>query len=308
MNEPKIILHQYDISPSAGKVRTVLGIKQVSWYACSQPAYMPKDELIALTGGYRRIPVLQIGADLYFDTGLIIAELDRRFPEPSVLSGSGPGIGIGLSHWTDAVLMSIAGLLYGGDRDSSPDYRADRSALLGVNFDVEAMERAWTVNSEKLRFHLALLEQQLADGRVFLTGGAPDLIDASFYALVEYMHCGKGKTAALLNDFPGIAPWAERMRLIGIGKCEDISREETIRIARTSMLAPVLEQSIRLPHEPAPGDRVSIKYYDANSPVLHGTLQHISPLKLSILRDDEGGGPVMLHMPRSLGQVAPNTN
>jgi glutathione S-transferase len=306
MNEPKVILHHYDISPSAGKVRSILGIKQVRWFACNQPGLMPKDDLIALTGGYRRIPVLQIGADLFFDSGLITRELERLFPEPSVFDGSGPGLGIGFAYWTDSVLMTIAGLLYGGDRDSTPEYRADRSALLGVNFDVEAMERAWPANSEKLRLHLALLEQQLADGRAFLTGSRPDIVDASFYGLIEYMYCGKGKTSALLAHFPGIEPWVERMRLIGDGEHMEISRAETVEIARISVPSDALEKSVRLPHEPKPGDSVKVKYYDNNSPVLYGILQHISPYKISVRREHHGVGPIVLHMPRTIGQVSRN--
>lgn len=38
---------------------------------------MPKPDLVALTGGYRRIPVLQIGADVFCDTRLIAKELER---------------------------------------------------------------------------------------------------------------------------------------------------------------------------------------------------------------------------------------
>jgi Glutathione S-transferase, N-terminal domain len=41
---------------------------------------MPKPDLTALTGGYRKTPVLQIGADIYCDSQLIMRELERRYP------------------------------------------------------------------------------------------------------------------------------------------------------------------------------------------------------------------------------------
>src|ERR1700722_18286420 len=69
-----LILHQYEISPFSEKVRVAMAIKGLSWRACNQPSIMPKPQLVALTGGYRRIPVLQIGADLYFDSQYIIEE------------------------------------------------------------------------------------------------------------------------------------------------------------------------------------------------------------------------------------------
>jgi glutathione S-transferase-like protein len=60
-----LILHHYDEAPFAEKVRLVFGIKNLSWRSVIQPAAMPKPDLMPLTGGCRRTPVLQIGADIY---------------------------------------------------------------------------------------------------------------------------------------------------------------------------------------------------------------------------------------------------
>jgi glutathione S-transferase len=91
-----LILHQYEISPFSEKVRVAMAIKGLGWRACNQPSIMPKPELVALTGGYRRIPVLQIGADLYFDSQYIMEELERRFPgEPALFACSGVGLARG---------------------------------------------------------------------------------------------------------------------------------------------------------------------------------------------------------------------
>lgn len=51
-----ILLHQYDVSPFSEKVRVALGIKGLTWHAVEQPVIMPKPELTALTGGYRKFP------------------------------------------------------------------------------------------------------------------------------------------------------------------------------------------------------------------------------------------------------------
>ena len=45
---------------------------------------LPKPDVIALTGGYRRTPVLQIGSDVYCDTALIAEVLERIRPEPTL--------------------------------------------------------------------------------------------------------------------------------------------------------------------------------------------------------------------------------
>ena len=60
-----IIFHHYPPSPVAEKVRKTFGIKGLSWASCEENRLPPRPELFAMTGGYRRIPVMQIGADIY---------------------------------------------------------------------------------------------------------------------------------------------------------------------------------------------------------------------------------------------------
>ena len=59
-----IILHHYEISPYSEKVRLGLGLKGLAWGSVEIPVIMPKPDLTALTGGYRKTPVLQIGTDI----------------------------------------------------------------------------------------------------------------------------------------------------------------------------------------------------------------------------------------------------
>ena len=67
----ELILHHYWESPYAEKIRRLMGMKSLSWRSVIIPMVMPKPDLTALTGGYRKTPVLQIGADVYCDTDLI---------------------------------------------------------------------------------------------------------------------------------------------------------------------------------------------------------------------------------------------
>src|SRR5215472_5984710 len=78
-----IILHHYETYPYSEKVRLGLGLKGLAWGSVEIPVIMPKPHLTALTGGYRKTPVLQIGADIYCDSQLIMRELERRHPTPS---------------------------------------------------------------------------------------------------------------------------------------------------------------------------------------------------------------------------------
>src|SRR5437763_12019486 len=87
-----LILHHYDFSNYSEKARLALGYKELAWRAVIIPAVAPKPRLTPLTGGYRRTPVLQVGADIYCDTRLILAELERRKPEPTLFPRSSRAI------------------------------------------------------------------------------------------------------------------------------------------------------------------------------------------------------------------------
>ncbi len=80
----EIILHHYPESPFAEKIRAILGFKRLSYRSVSIPMMLPKPDVIALTGGYRRTPILQIGSDIYCDTALIVDVLERIQPEPTL--------------------------------------------------------------------------------------------------------------------------------------------------------------------------------------------------------------------------------
>lgn len=97
---PDILFHQYDSSPFSEKVRVCLGIKKLAWAAVDQPVIMPKPGLVALTGGYRRIPVMQIGADVYCDSQLIVRELERRYPEPTLFPQGDRGLAYANAMWS----------------------------------------------------------------------------------------------------------------------------------------------------------------------------------------------------------------
>ena len=61
---PELILHHYAISPFSEKARLVLGFKGLAWRSVNIPSVLPKLDVVALTGGYRRTPFMQIGADI----------------------------------------------------------------------------------------------------------------------------------------------------------------------------------------------------------------------------------------------------
>ncbi|MEE9266998.1 MAG: glutathione S-transferase N-terminal domain-containing protein, partial [Gammaproteobacteria bacterium] len=139
-----IILHHYPQSPVAEKVRVVLGMKNVSWHSVQIPRLPPKPDLMPLTGGYRRTPVLQVGADIYCDSQCIIRELERRCPQPTLFPNNAAGLPWAVSRWTDGPLFtSIIGAVMGAQADELPEeFASDRGRLyFGPNFDWQAQKK-----------------------------------------------------------------------------------------------------------------------------------------------------------------------
>src|SRR5436305_13000544 len=95
-----IILHHYDTSRYSEKVRLGFGLKGLAWASVELPQIMPKPNLTALTGGYRNTPVLQIGADIYCESQLIMRELERRYPTPTFYP-AGRGAADVLAWWAE---------------------------------------------------------------------------------------------------------------------------------------------------------------------------------------------------------------
>src|SRR5260370_13225776 len=78
----EVILHHYQLSPDSEKIRVPLGLKGQSWRSVEIPVWTPRPKLTPMTGGYRRTPILQIGAEFYCDTLLILHVIEK-------LGGSG---------------------------------------------------------------------------------------------------------------------------------------------------------------------------------------------------------------------------
>ena len=104
----QLILHQYAASPFSEKVRCLLGYKQQDYHMVEIPVIMPKPDLMALTGGYRKTPVLQVGADIFCDTAAICRAIDHLFPDNSIYSESEDAMLTAAAHWTDTFLFKLA--------------------------------------------------------------------------------------------------------------------------------------------------------------------------------------------------------
>lgn len=294
---PEILLHQYDNSPFSEKVRVCLGIKGLAWGAVDQPVIMPKPQLLPLTGGYRRIPVMQIGADIYCDSVLIVRELERRYPAPSLFPDGNPGLAHALALWTDRSFFQAAvAVIFGNLAEHvDPAFIADREALSGQPFDTARMRLAIPHMEAQLRAHVALIAEQLADGRAFLGGAAPGLADANAWYNLWFIQNAFPPASTVYTDNAVVAAWTRRVIAIGHGTRSEVSAEAALEIARTASPAPseVAPRDAGLAGKP-----VTVAADDYGRDPVSGVLVGSSDHHVAIRREVDGLGEVVVHFPR----------
>src|SRR5687768_10058950 len=216
----EIILHHYDTSPFSEKVRLMLGIKGLKWRSVIQPVIMPKPDLVPLTGGYRRIPVMQIGADVYCDTQVILAEIERRYPRPRVAQGADWAVNL----WADRLWFqaSVAVIFAELGEKVPKEFIADREQLSGRPFDVSAMKAAAPFMRAQWRAYAAWIDAGLSGD--FLGGAAPSLADVAAWMNVWWLSAAAPKIAdELLAGLPRVRAWREPPRAIGHGRRRDMT-------------------------------------------------------------------------------------
>jgi glutathione S-transferase len=298
----QIIFHHYPQSPVSEKVRLAFGLKNLAWASVEIPRLPPKPDLMPLTGGYRRTPVMQIGADIYCDSQEILRELQRRFPQPSFFPGGADGLVWGVSRWTDGDFFSQSvGLVLGAAGDKLPaDFAADRGRLyFGPDYDIQAIGADLAHITAQLRGQFGWIEERLATGRAFMLGEAPGLPDVLAYYLVWFIRGRWDKGAELLSEFSCLEAWEERVKSIGHGEASEMDSKAALEIARAATSTTAEAADARDPQGLAPGMAVGVTpAADGGDPVVSGVVRAVSRDSISILRHDAQVGEVCVHFPR----------
>ena len=297
-----VILHHYDTSPFSEKVRVMLGLKDMAWSSVRTPNMLPKPDLVPLTGGYRRAPVMQIGADIYCDTQVILAEIERRVPDPPMALGLGWAVNL----WADRLFFgTTVPIIFGEIGHLTPKaFLEDREKMSGRPFDIEAMARAAGPMRSQWRAHAGWIEQGLG-GAPYLTGRLPGLVDIAAYMNIWWLRGALPETYARLTaGFSRLEPWRERMAAAGHGTRTEITGRDALDIARDAEpgLAPVHDAADPLGLEP--GAQVVVMADDYGKDPVAGTLVAATPERIVIAREvakpEEGGlGRLNLHFPRA---------
>ncbi|MBB3280219.1 Glutathione S-transferase [Mitsuaria sp. PDC51] len=296
-----LILHHYSSSPFAEKARLMLGLKGLAWQSVTVPMMLPKPDVVALTGGYRRTPFLQVGADIYCDTALIAEVLEARQPSPSLFPAAVAGQARMLAQWADTDLfwtalpyaMQPAGataLFAGAPPDMLKLFVADRKAMSEGMPQVRGADAGAALTQ-----YLGWLSQMLADGRPWLLGDAPCIADLSVYHPLWFV-TRTGPLADILAPHEALRAWMGRVAAIGHGeRAGKLDGAEAIALARTSRPQPMqVEPGLGF----EAGQPVTVTPYDYARDAVAGTLVGLSCRTVTVAREDERAGRVQVHFPR----------
>jgi glutathione S-transferase len=301
----ELILHHYPGSPFAEKARLMLGHKRLAWRSVHIPVIMPKPDLTALTGGYRRTPVLQVGADIYCDTALIARVLEARAPEPPLFPTGQPLAPL-LAQWADSTLfwtvipytMQPAGLAHvfqGVPPEQLKAFAADRAP-----FAASLKRQTLADATANLHAYLDALDAQLADGRAFLFGSAPGIADFAVAHCGWYVRRG-GPVAEILAPRRHFSAWLDRMLAIGHGVPALMKSDEAIAVAAAAAQHAACAVQPGLGFEA--GQAVTVTPTDYGLDPVAGALVGLTPTEVVIQRSDERAGTLHVHFPRAGFQI-----
>lgn len=300
-----LILHQYAASPFAEKVRLLMGFKGLAWAAVEIPIVMPKPDVVALTGGYRRTPILQAGADIYCDSALIAKVLERLRPLPTLYPASAP-LAEQVAQWADSTLFwaavpwgaqpaAAAVVLGGASPEALKAFAVDRSAFTAGLKRLHPGEGKVQV----LR-HCAAFERQLADGRAFLFGAEASVADFSLAHCLWFIRRAK-PVAGILEPFAALNAWLDRVLAFGHGERSEMGSARAVEIAAAARSHAPTEVQAGLGLEA--GMPVTAMATDYGSDPVEGTLVGLSSEEAVLRRSDERAGTVHVHFPRAGFQV-----
>jgi glutathione S-transferase len=307
-----LILHHYASSPFSEKIRLVLGYKKLPWKSVFIPPILPKPDVVALTGGYRRTPVLQVGADIYCDTALVCDVLEHLRPEPTLYPPHLKGVCRIFAQWADSTLFWAA-MAYNLQPKGAAHVFAKAPPEAAKAFAED--RKAMTTNMVRLRpgdatsAYRSYLRRiaNMADEHDFLFGIDPCVADFAAYHGIWYTRAQVPVLADILNATPSVGEWANRMQAIGHGAMSPLTSADASAIARAAEPAApganlLVDSAFQDDHGIPLGSRVTVTPESFGHEATEGELIAASRTHYSLRREDPRAGVVHVHFPR-LGYV-----
>jgi glutathione S-transferase len=254
--------------------------------------------VVALTGGYRRTPLLQIGTDVYCDTALAARVLEAHAPAPTLFPAEQPLAPL-FAQWADASLFWTAvmwgsqpngvAVLFDNDMAAMKAFGADRVTMMG-GFRRPTFHDA----AAELRLQVAALDAQLARGGPFLFGASPSIAD--FAAVHPLWFVRRAKVDAIFAPHAALVAWFDRMLAFGHGHSEPLASSDAVAMAAAATPRETVGVAPGQGFEA--GQAVTVAATDYGTDTVAGTLVGLTPDEVVIARDDARAGRVHVHFPR----------
>ena len=303
-----LILHHYPSSPFSEKVRLILAYKRLPWKSVVIPAIMPKPDVLALTGGYRKTPFLQVGADIYCDSALIADVLEHLQPTPSIYPEPSKGLARTLAQWADSSLFwaamahnlgpkGAAHMFAGAPPEAARAFGEDRKAMSSNMVRLRPADAAAAYKS-----YLRRLSDML-DDQPFLLGQVPCIADFSAYHPLWFTRVCTPVVADILQLTPAVLDWMDRMAAIGQGSMEKFRADQAITAAAAAEPMAVghgllRDSTFQDEHGIPLGSRVSISAESFGPEPTEGELVAATRTHYTLRRNDERAGALHVHFPR----------
>lgn len=294
----EFLLHHYELSPFSEKVRKIFGAKNMAWVAVEQPNIMPKPDLVALTGGYRRIPVLQIGAHIYCDTALIVEEVERRQPDPPLTPPDLLPMAEMSADWIDHRIFGYAAMAAIGELLPTlpKEFLEDRAKMNPSSAAARATPDGPTHAREQLRQACAMLDRQLAQS-AYLLGARFTLADASAFHVVNFAGFAPSVNE-MLGGFENLSAWRQRVADMGHGTRSEKDSQAALEIARTAEIDTTPPPDAVTDERLQAGQAVVIQANDYGQETTEGEIVWLRANEIAVRRSDDAVGEVMVHYPR----------
>ena len=297
--ETDFILHQYEMSPFSEKIRKVFAHKNAKWYAVEQPNIAPKPNLTPLTGGYRRIPVMQIGAHVYCDTKLIVREIEARIPAPALTPPALVGIADIIADWSDhrlftqvagPTIMEMISLL-------PPEFMEDRAAM-SEGFSSRNLAEAAPFMREQFTQACLRLNRQLSH-TPFLLGDMFTLADAAVFHVINFASLAPIQNN-IVEQFESLMLWRNRVREMGQGQRQDLDPQVALDLAKGLMpdVTPPRD-SVENINGLYVGQMVRVQADDYGRETTDGVIAWQREDEVALIRDDPQLGQLLIHYPRA---------
>ncbi|GKS86556.1 glutathione S-transferase family protein [Acidovorax sp. SUPP1855] len=306
-----LILHHYPSSPFSEKIRAVLGFKQLAWKSVIVPSVAPKPDVLALTGGYRRTPFLQVGADIYCDTALICDVLEHAQPEPVLYPPHLKGVSRVFAQWADTTLFWAA-MAY--------NLQPRGAAVLFANLPPAAAQafgedrKAMSAGMNRLRPHDATAAYRsylrriahMAEEHEFLFGAEPCVADFAAYHPLWFTRTCVPVMAEIFAATPAVTEWMDRIAALGHGRMEKFNAQDAIAVAAAAEPLPLPPEPFQDEHGIPLGSAVTIAAETFGTEPTEGTLVAATRTRYTLARTDARAGALHVHFPR-IGYVLKKT-